>query len=1208
MILNADEGTKLLNKAEKALFENDYITALERYKAAASLGKVEALDLILVHSGDRFSDNEGKKALNKLVEFAISGNLESIEIIYYHEGFDKLKSEELAKIFDVLFPMAEAGKLKKMDYIYSLIDSADDETAKGFFKRIILAENNNADMIALAAHMYIIGIGIEKNPNEAIKLYEKASELGSGIATYNLGRMYEKGEFFNKDCKKALELYNKAAEQGNSKAFHKIISSYKDGNSDLEVVANVDKMVEYIFKAADFGDLDFLHILTIYYNLGYGPYGLAVTQNKAMAVKCYEKLISCSEYYGKDYQLSFDMNQLGYLYCSGDGVEVNYQKAIELFEKAIELDNLNAMMNLANLYYEGLGVKQDKEKAFALLQLITEYEDYFVEMNCGEDQILPAMVLVARSYRKGDGIRQSGIEAFNWYKKAEAYSDHAFHTYVGENDELIGIIKNALGEMYENHEMYLSDQVDENIKDKDFKIAADYFEAAVELGNANAMANLAKKYRDGRGVVKDDEKAFELAQEAVEADEENVAALKTLAQMYDERIGTECNYEEMFKLYTKAAEKNDIEAIKILAHKADSRSEKIHWYEKLVELGDKGAVEIVENNKKTIDLVSRAESLEKDEKYVEAIEEYKKAAEMGSFYAMGSLALIYYNGKCGVEINYDEALKWFEMAAMNSSISAMHASDIYLDHKHDGINAIKMMKQMAKLDPNNISSVGDMYYYPKYYYQKVDSDTNNYIRSNTPIIEPNYVKAFQYYEEADKDGYPSGTHKLAKCYLKGEGVAQDREKAQEIFERNVKENDYSESIKELAKIYQLKAYELYHKEPLEYWKRNWKINKDDSVEARNSDLTVNGELIISACVAAMRIGDKDAIRDVGFLGEICYIGPNYLLCKIGKNETKGLELMIEAAKLGYTDPLCNVADSYNVEKNFDEAVKFNELAAKYGNVNSMRNLAELWHGVNNDEAIKWYTKAGDSGCDWCATTLAIMYLSGDIVDKDYRKAREYFEKALADEDIFNVVAAENLADMYFSNEYGCKNEDKALELYKKLAEYDGGDPEVMLKLARIYRGKNYSRNDAYEWFKKYAEHIKNIPEDVKSEIFEAYLLAAEYGNIEAMTDVADCYTNGFGTSQDLRQALYWHNKAANPQNVKRSINSVIALARIYRDGIGVEKDVIKAYSLFKSISSEKDSNVDEKELLDACISAVESGDKEALQDLVKLAITKMTSN
>ena len=51
------------------------------------------------------------------------------------------------------------------------------------------------------------------------------------------------------------------------------------------------------------------------------------------------------------------------MYQNGLGVETDYAKALEWYEKAAEMGDATAMYNIANIYENGLGVDQDAEKA-----------------------------------------------------------------------------------------------------------------------------------------------------------------------------------------------------------------------------------------------------------------------------------------------------------------------------------------------------------------------------------------------------------------------------------------------------------------------------------------------------------------------------------------------------------------------------------------------------------------------------------------------------------------------------------------------------------------------------------------------------------------------------------------------------------------------------------------------------------------------------
>jgi len=64
---------------------------------------------------------------------------------------------------------------------------------------------------------------------------------------------------------------------------------------------------------------------------------------------------------------------LGDCHLTGEGVEQNYLKAIELFRRAADLGEPNATFNLGMCYLRGLGVREpDRNKAFALFQRAKE--------------------------------------------------------------------------------------------------------------------------------------------------------------------------------------------------------------------------------------------------------------------------------------------------------------------------------------------------------------------------------------------------------------------------------------------------------------------------------------------------------------------------------------------------------------------------------------------------------------------------------------------------------------------------------------------------------------------------------------------------------------------------------------------------------------------------------------------------------------------
>lgn len=67
----------------------------------------------------------------------------------------------------------------------------------------------------MLAACYLEGTGVDKDVNEALKLFSAAAELGDVQAMYLLGSIYEDGdEGVKKDVKEAKKWYKKAAAEG----------------------------------------------------------------------------------------------------------------------------------------------------------------------------------------------------------------------------------------------------------------------------------------------------------------------------------------------------------------------------------------------------------------------------------------------------------------------------------------------------------------------------------------------------------------------------------------------------------------------------------------------------------------------------------------------------------------------------------------------------------------------------------------------------------------------------------------------------------------------------------------------------------------------------------------------------------------------------------------------------------------------------------
>ena len=66
---------------------------------------------------------------------------------------------------------------------------------------------------------------------------------------------------------------------------------------------------------------------------------------------------------------------IGAIYDNGYGVNQNYQKAVELYQKACDLGDASAFCNLGVMYDNGQGVNVDKQKALQLYKKACDMGD-----------------------------------------------------------------------------------------------------------------------------------------------------------------------------------------------------------------------------------------------------------------------------------------------------------------------------------------------------------------------------------------------------------------------------------------------------------------------------------------------------------------------------------------------------------------------------------------------------------------------------------------------------------------------------------------------------------------------------------------------------------------------------------------------------------------------------------------------------------------
>jgi tetratricopeptide (TPR) repeat protein len=143
--------------------------------------------------------------------------------------------------------------------------------------------------------------------------------------------------------------------------------------------------------------------------------------------------------------------------------------------------------------------------------------------------------------------------------------------------------------------------------------------------------------------------------------------------------------------------------------------------------------------------------------------------------------------------------------------------------------------------------------------------------------------------------------------------------------------------------------------------------------------------------------------------------------------------------------------------------------ADNGNATAMGNLGLLYNngfGVERDyaKAREWYEKAADKGNARAMYFLGLLYITAQGVPRDYAKAHEWFTKAAEKGEL---LAMSGLGSLYQQGFGVPQDYAKAREWFTKAAE--GGDANAMASLGRLYlNGEGVAQDNAKarEWFEK----------------------------------------------------------------------------------------------------------------------------------------------
>ena len=193
-------------------------------------------------------------------------------------------------------------------------------------------------------------------------------------------------------------------------------------------------------------------------------------------------------------------------------------------------------------------------------------------------------------------------------------------------------------------------------------------------------------------------------------------------------------------------------------------------------------------------------------------------------------------------------------------------------------------------------------------------------------------------------------------------------------------------------------------------------------------------------------------------------------------------------------------------------------------------------------SLSWYDKAVNLNNPIAQNNLGMFYELGDIVVKDYEKARVLYIKSAKQ----GLSIGQNNLGRIYENGYGIKKDYKeALKWYSKAAEQGNASGQVGVGIIYQY---------GYGVKKDYKEALK------------WYLMAAEQGNASGQFCAGVVYDNGYGVKKDYKEALKWYLMAAEQDLSSAQVN----LGHMYKKGKGVKKNKTTAMYWFRKATKPRD--------------------------------------
>jgi enhanced entry protein EnhC len=1016
----------------------------------------------------------------------------------YLYGYGQLKNNYLAIRY--FTKSADQGFLPAIQMMakYSLLHDKDKniEQAIHRFTQAASLGDVNAQMFMAAAYLY--GIGVKTNEDTAARYYIEAAKKGNAIAQFALAEKFiDTRHQSNKQL--GLIWLSKSAASGNPKALTRLGAIYIEGKL---VKKDEVKGLELLNKAA--------------------------SQNFTPA-----------------------MLELGDMAL----MQNNYDKALEWYNKAANMHDLNAYLHLAHAYLQDKSIIYDPKTGFLWT------------LKAAQDNLIQAKRELANLYQKGIGVEADATIAQQWLEQAtqeeknkaktSSYAQAALWLSNGATDKLDATNYQMPGilsawsnpTVLRNNNYNQAPQLEvlsrQNLFKPQFELTQpneipinNYYDAlisklvefpsnqwtypsylitpqveALERATNFVLAknNLPAPYIDANYYTDQDFTSVDLKERWTQGWQQQANFVSLFNQLYFRAIlgDADSQFEigQMFQ-YGIGVQQNDAAAMVFYQNAAEQQNLAAGYCLGILYLQraqDKNAYQNALNW-----LTDTAFKGNRKSQYVlSRLLEQGKAGSDGSVY---------------IASNHEQAMSMLYLAASNNYGPAQYELAEYLTREQENGLSIETKKHkialIRKLYEGAAQNGVAQALLPLAYYNAMDQD------------KVRQAQAFHVAELQANLGDDQAALLLGLLYDRGIGVAADPSKAMYWYQQSG-QNPISQFI--------LGTYTTEGKNVAANIDRGLELLKK-SAEGKFSYAHFNlavleqqsNQEFLTNLITAYQLGNSHA----GIVLADYYLAASDSVENI--NQAKEIYLGLAAKgdqyaqlKLGFM-----MEKGLGAEPNYISAERWYMAAADQGNADAQYMLGQLYQvGALGEPdyalAKQWYQKAAEH-ITMASVGLGFLY---ETVDDNYAEALKYYQQASNKGD---VLGEYNLALMY---EYGkgvAVDYPQAKALFTAAA--NKGVVEAMNQLAGMYfNGLGQSRNpqEALSWYKK----------------------AAELGSGNALYELGLLSETGVATKLDFPNALKYYKAASEAGNDK----ALLAMARMYHYGLGVDKDHKISASIYQKL-------------------------------------------